>query len=387
LQVDDGRLRLRRQVVADLGDLGLDLGKGSVGIVVQLQVYGDRTQALSAGRLHVVDPVSAGDHALERSRDEASYQVSVGADVRRRDLDDCDVAARILTHAQRSDRLQPGNQDHQIDDDCKDRPFDKQISEFHRLPSVLAHPLLYPRLAVRGIGSRTIRRLHLVVDLDGCAVTELEDTRRDNFIARIDAGENGYLISARTANLDELLPHAAIRLPLLVFHIGDDIHRIAIRGVTDSRSRQFDGGTAAAEVETHLDEHTRTQPVALVGQGRLDLHVASVLVNERVNSRDVTVENVAGQFGGADPHRATVLNLRPLLLGNTEIDVNGVKRLQGHDGRACRQVLAKIHLTNPEDAGKWRTNRLALNRCPQLGDISLGLSLVGTGLVIIRLRD
>src|SRR5581483_10782936 len=162
---------------------------------------------------------------------------------------------------------------------------------------------------------------------------------------------------------------------------------IAIRGVTDSRSRQFDGGTAAAEVETHLDEHTRTQPVALVGQGRLDLHVASVLVNERVNSRDVTVENVAGQFGGADPHRATVLNLRPLLLGNTEIDVNGVKRLQGHDGRACRQVLAKIHLTNPEDAGKWRTNRLALNRCPQLGDISLGLSLVGTGLVIIRLRD
>ena len=35
----------------------------------------------------------------------------------------------ILPDAQRADRLQAGDQDHQIDDDREDRPFDEEIGE------------------------------------------------------------------------------------------------------------------------------------------------------------------------------------------------------------------------------------------------------------------
>ena len=129
LELDDRRLGLGRQVVAHLRHLGLDLGERGVGVVVELQVHGDRADALRARRLDVVDAVGAGDHALERRRDEAAHEVGVGADVGGRDRDHRDVAARVLAHAQRADRLQPGDQDHQVDDDREDRPLDEEIGE------------------------------------------------------------------------------------------------------------------------------------------------------------------------------------------------------------------------------------------------------------------
>ena len=128
-ELDDRRLGLRRQVVAHLRDLRLDLRQRGVGVVVQLQVHGDRAEPLRARRLHVVDAVGAGDHALERRGDEAAHQVGVRADVDRRDPDDGDVAARILPDAERADRLQPGDQDDEVDDDREDRPFDEQVGE------------------------------------------------------------------------------------------------------------------------------------------------------------------------------------------------------------------------------------------------------------------
>ena len=134
-QLDDRRLGLGRQVVAHLRDLRLDLRQRRVGVVVQLQVHGDRADALRARRLHVVDAVGAGDHALERRRDEAAHEIGVRADVGGRHLDDRDVAARVLPHAQRADRLQPGDQDHQVDDDRQDRPLDEEIGELHQLSS------------------------------------------------------------------------------------------------------------------------------------------------------------------------------------------------------------------------------------------------------------
>ena len=117
LQLDPRRLGLGRQVVADLGHLGLDLRQRRVGVVVQVQVDEDGAQRLRAGRLDEVDAVGAGDDALERRRDEAADQVGVGADVGRRDAHHRDVAARILADAEGADRLQPGDQDHQVDDD------------------------------------------------------------------------------------------------------------------------------------------------------------------------------------------------------------------------------------------------------------------------------
>ena len=67
LELNDRRLGFRRQIVADLGDLGLDLRERRVGVVVELQVNGNRAESLRARGFHVVDAVGAGDHPLERA--------------------------------------------------------------------------------------------------------------------------------------------------------------------------------------------------------------------------------------------------------------------------------------------------------------------------------
>ena len=132
LKVDDRRLRLGRQVVAHLRDLRLDLGERGIGVVVQLQMDGDRRDALRAGRLDVVDAVSAGDDPLERRRNEAADEVGVRAHVDGRHLDDRDVAARELPHGERPDGLQSGDQDDEVDDDREDRTLDEEVGEFHK---------------------------------------------------------------------------------------------------------------------------------------------------------------------------------------------------------------------------------------------------------------
>ena len=144
LQLDDRRFRLGRQIVAHLRDLRLDLGQRRIGVVVQLQVHGDRADALRAGRLHVVDAVGAGDDPLERRRDESAHEIGVRADVDRRHLDDGDVAARILPDAQRADRLQAGDQDDQVDDDRQHRPLDEKVGELHQLFSGLGAGVVAP---------------------------------------------------------------------------------------------------------------------------------------------------------------------------------------------------------------------------------------------------
>src|SRR5262249_61370641 len=84
-------------------------------------------------RLEVVDAVGARDDALERRRDEPADEIGVRADVRRRHLHDRDVAARVLPHAQRPNRLQAGDENDEIDDDREDRSLDEKIREFHQL--------------------------------------------------------------------------------------------------------------------------------------------------------------------------------------------------------------------------------------------------------------
>ena len=125
LDVDDRHLRFRRQVAANLVDLGSDLGQRLGGVVVEAQPRADGRDALRALRFDVVDAVRRGDDALERSRHEASHQVGVGADVDGGDGDRRVLAAGVLAHVQRSDRLHAGDHDDQVDDQGEDRPFDE----------------------------------------------------------------------------------------------------------------------------------------------------------------------------------------------------------------------------------------------------------------------
>src|SRR5262249_55019689 len=125
LQFDDWSLGFWRKIIANLGNLGLNLRQRRVGVVIQLEMYGDGAKALRAGRLHVVDAIGAGNDTLEWGGDEPTDQVCVGANVHSCDLNLRDVAARILAHTERTDRLQTRNQDHQIDADCKNRSLYK----------------------------------------------------------------------------------------------------------------------------------------------------------------------------------------------------------------------------------------------------------------------
>ena len=78
LDVEDRDLRLRRKIAAHLIDLGADLGQGLGGVEVEPQAGPDDGDVLLALRLDVVDAVRGGDHALERSGDEAPHQIGSG---------------------------------------------------------------------------------------------------------------------------------------------------------------------------------------------------------------------------------------------------------------------------------------------------------------------
>src|SRR5205823_2180152 len=115
--VEDRYLRLGGQIAADLVDLGADLRQRLGRVVVEAQPGADDGDALVALRLQVVDSVGGGDHALERRRDEAPHQVSVGADVGGGDGDGRVLAARILADVERADRLNAGDHDDEVDDE------------------------------------------------------------------------------------------------------------------------------------------------------------------------------------------------------------------------------------------------------------------------------
>src|SRR6266571_4922212 len=73
--------------------------------------------------------------ALEDSRKSmpSAHAIGAGADVGGRDVDHRDVAARVLPHRQRADRLQAGDQDDEVDHDRQDGPPDEEVGELHQL--------------------------------------------------------------------------------------------------------------------------------------------------------------------------------------------------------------------------------------------------------------
>src|SRR5262249_36071255 len=85
--------------------------------------------------LEVVDAVGARDHALEGGRDEAAHEIGVRTDVGRRHRHDRDVALRVLPDAERTNRLEPGDEDDEARHHRQYGPLDEQIGEVHQLSS------------------------------------------------------------------------------------------------------------------------------------------------------------------------------------------------------------------------------------------------------------
>src|SRR5207245_5565630 len=95
------------------------------------------TTLFRSGRFDEIDAVGAGEDPRERGCDAAAHEVGAGADVCGRHVEHRDVAAGVLPHRQRADRLQAGDQDDQVDHDRQDGPSDEEVGELHQLSSGL----------------------------------------------------------------------------------------------------------------------------------------------------------------------------------------------------------------------------------------------------------
>src|SRR5204862_7638081 len=97
----------------------------------------------------------------------------------------------------------------------QDWPFDEKIRD--------------TQLLVLRVRRAFVAGLSLVVDEYCRAIPQLEDSRTDDLLTWLDAGDDRNLIAARSSEFDELLPHASIALAFRVRQVRNDEHRIAIR--------------------------------------------------------------------------------------------------------------------------------------------------------------
>ena len=125
LDVDDRHFGFRRKVVANLVHLGADFSERLVGIVIEFEPDGDGGQTERAAGLDVINAVGGGDGPFQRRGDEPAHQVGAGADIDGGDGHRGVVAARILPHDERADRLEPGDQNHQVHHQGEHRPADE----------------------------------------------------------------------------------------------------------------------------------------------------------------------------------------------------------------------------------------------------------------------
>ncbi len=164
----------------------------------------------------------------------------------------------------------------------------------------------------------------------------------------------------------------------------ETIASITVGSVLDGRGRHGDGGLACPKPNVCLDEHSGAQLRIRVVERRLDLDVAGLLIDHRVDRGHPAVRLDPRSLGRRVDRRAD-LESRHLLLRHGEIDVNGPDGLQRHDRRAGLQVLAEVDLPDPQHTREGSSDRLALDRRPNLTGLRHGLLLLGGQPVQVRL--
>src|SRR5262249_13779017 len=102
-------------------------------------------------------------------------------------------------------------------------------------------------LAILRLGSRVVAGLRLVVDLDGRPVSQLEDSRRHDFLPGLHTRHHRDLVAARGSDTDELLFHATVALAVGSLHVLHDEDGISIGGKVDCGSGQRHDRLARAQ--------------------------------------------------------------------------------------------------------------------------------------------
>src|SRR6266542_2693902 len=245
-------------------------------------------------------------------------------------------------------------------------------------------------LAVFGFRSRVVAGLRLVVDLDGGAVAELEDARGHDFLPLLEAGGDRDLVSARGAELDDLLTHAAIDLAVGLLQVRHDEDGVAVRRVVDRGGRERDDRLARRQKDLCVHEHAGLQLPLRVRERGLDLDVAGRLVHDRVERGDRSCEHRGRRAAGApgrDAQSASHSHAGDLLLGHGEVHVDRIEGLERHDRGSPGQVLTEVDLSDPQDPGERRPDGLPFDRGADLADLGPALRILRRGLVVVRLGD
>src|SRR5262245_59889301 len=189
-----------------------------------------------------------------------------------------------------------------------------------------------PSSVVFRLGRGVVRRLDLVVDMDRGAVAELEGPGGHDLLARLEAGEDRDLVAPAAAELHELLSHALVARPLRVLKVAHHVDGVAVGRIADRGGGKGEDCRRRPEDDLRLHEHPRAQLAPRVGERRLDLDVAGSGIHDRVHGGDLSGGHDLLFALGGDANLAARLELGHLLLGHREVHVDGIERLQGHDG-------------------------------------------------------
>ena len=340
--------RLLGQHGAPAGDLGLDLGQRLIGWVVQLHVGLDHRLALAARRRQVVDTLRLGDRLLQRGRDEALDQFAAGARIGGRDRHHGVARLGVLAYLERADRTQPDDQDQQADDAGQDRPADVDIGK--------RHPC----------GDRS----QFVVP------------GADHPLTGRQAAGHGDPPGLRAPGLD--LAAADGTAPVLVF---DHEDRIAVGGIADRSIRNRQNIFFLRQLDLNVGKHAGSEQLFRICELGPDAETPAADLDARVDRDDLAGEPLARPGLYADLDHLPFADPGQLALGQREIGVDRVERLQRHDRRARAQVLAEIDAPDAEAAVERCADALLVEQRLLRGDLGLRVIECGTGLVEIGLGD
>src|SRR5690606_5097486 len=169
--------------------------------------------------------------------------------------------------------------------------------------------------------------------------------------------------------------------------LADHVYRVAVEGVGDGGFRHHHLRLLARQQHLEVGEHARQQLVVRVGQGGAHLHVAGGFLYLGVEGADLAFEDLARVGGQRHAHVLTDGQLRVVLLGQEEVDVQLGQVLQGGEGGARAQVVAGVHLADADGAGEGSEDALLVQFGLELGDAGLGLEQLGVEPVELALGD
>ncbi len=127
LHVHHRRLGLGGQLGAHLLQPRRHLRQRRRGIVIELQVHGDRADAGAAGRFDVVDTADGRHGALDRRGEKATHGLGAGAEIDRGDHDRGALDLGVLLHRQRGQRAPAHQDDGEVDDHRENGVPDERV--------------------------------------------------------------------------------------------------------------------------------------------------------------------------------------------------------------------------------------------------------------------